>query len=146
VKRRNGHAGGNGNGTQAAERSVLIAVQPESFVRLIEHVLGEEPGLRVVGRLSKGDSIARSVGRLAPDVIITNTRLFGREHGQVLAGLKRSSPGSTLILLTQAFGGPFPAPSGADGWLSEEAVVEQLVPMVQKLAPSGQERVLPCRN
>ena len=76
---------------------VLIAVQPPALERLIEHVLHGHPGLRVVGG-SRRDSAARRAARLAPDVIIASTRLHGKEHGDVLADLKRSCPASTLIL------------------------------------------------
>src|SRR3990172_8821544 len=83
------------------DHRVLIAVQSPSFERLIEHLLHGHPGLRVVGGSSRRHfGPADKAARLVPDVIIASTRLHGREHGDVLADLKRSSPASTLILLT----------------------------------------------
>src|SRR5262245_4481056 len=84
----------------AHDFSVLIAVKPDSFQRLIEHVLHGHPGLRVVGGPSKEDSAAARAARHEPDVIIASTRLHRSERGDVLKDLKRSSPASTLILLT----------------------------------------------
>ena len=117
--------------------SVLIAVQPPAFKRLIEHVLHGHPGLRVVGGSSQGDSPADKAARLTPDVIIA--RLHGREHGDVLADLKRSSPASTLILLTHALGEPVPH-QGADAWLPEDAVVRRLLPVIRKVVDRVRDR------
>lgn len=123
------------------DRSVLIAVQPSSFERLIEHVLHGHPGLRVVGGSSPRASPADKAARLAPDVIIANTRLLGRERGDVIADLKRSSPASTLILLTHAPGEPVPH-QGADACLPEDAVVRRLLPVIDKVVGRRRDRVL----
>ena len=124
------------------ECSVMIAAQQDSFVRLIEHVLHGHPGLRIVGRTTDRSSFARSAGRLTPDVIIASTRLFGREPGDdVLAEVKRSSPASTLILLTRAFGEPVPSTPGTEARLPEDTVLRRLVPVVRKLAAQVRDRV-----
>lgn len=120
--------------------SVLIAVQPPSFERLIEHLLHGQPGLRVVGNLSKGNSATDKAARLKPDVIIASTRLLGKEHGDVLADLKRSSPASTLILLTHGLDESVPGP-GADAWLPEDAIVRRLLPVIRKVVGRAQDRV-----
>ena len=116
----------------AKARSVLIALDPPAFVRLIGHLLHGRPDLRIVGRCSKSGALARA-GRLAPDVIISNTRP-GAAPDDILAGLKRSSPVSTLIVLTHARGRSVcRSPAGADACLPEEAVVTRLLPLIRKL-------------
>jgi hypothetical protein len=112
-------------------RSVLIALDPPSFIRLIEHLIHGHPGLRIVGRSSKSGALALA-GRLAPDVIIANTRPLA-QPGDVLAEIKRSSPASTLILLTHAAGEPVSPHGGADACLPEDAVVTRLLPLLRKL-------------
>ena len=118
-------------GRAAKARSVLIALDPPSFIRLVEHLLHGHPGLRIVGRASKSGAPALA-GRLAPDVIIANTRPPA-QRGDVLAELRRSSPTSTLILLTHAPGEPVPPADGADACLPEDAVVRRLLPLLRKL-------------
>jgi DNA-binding NarL/FixJ family response regulator len=130
------HEGRSRVGTEK-DCSVLIAVQPPAFKRLIEHVLHGHPGLRVVGGASKRDSPAHKAARLEPDVIIA--RLHGTEHGDVVADLKRSSPASTLILLTHALGEPVLHP-GADAWLPEDAVVRRLLPVIRKAVDRARDR------
>jgi len=120
--------------------SVLIAVEPPSFQRLIEHVLCGEPGLRVVGASAKKASPVLRAVRFTPNVIIVNTRVNGKEHGVVLADLKRSHPAATLILLTH---GLYESGSAyeADTWLAEDAVVRRLAPAIRKAARRVRDRV-----
>jgi DNA-binding NarL/FixJ family response regulator len=111
---------------------------------LLEHLLDGDPGLRVIGGSSKRDSGSRRnstamAARLAPDVIITSTRLHGKEPGDVVADLKRSSPASTLILLTHRPDEPVPHP-GADVSLPEDAVVRQLLPVIRKAVDRVRDR------
>jgi DNA-binding NarL/FixJ family response regulator len=118
---------------------VLIAVRPPSFERLLEHVLHGHPGLRVVGGSGRRASPTHLAARLAPDVIIASTRLHGKEPGDVLADLKRSSPASTLILLTDDLASP--APHGAaDACLPEDAVVRRLLPVIREVVDRARDR------
>ncbi|MBK5257129.1 MAG: hypothetical protein JJE39_13950 [Vicinamibacteria bacterium] len=124
------------------ECSVLIAVERPSFHRLLEHVVQGGPGLRLVGGSSRRVSPVHQAARLAPNVIIVSTRLQGREPGNVLADFKRSSPASTLILLTHPQGEPL-APRGADACLPEDAIVTRLLPMIRKAALRAANRTPP---
>jgi DNA-binding NarL/FixJ family response regulator len=123
----------------AKDRSVLIAVQPLAFERLIQHLLHGHPGLRVVGGSSKTASAADQAARLAPDVIIASTRLQGKEPGDALADLKRSSPASTLILLIDGLSHSGPH-AGADAWLPEDDVVRRLLPVIRKVVGRVRDR------
>jgi DNA-binding NarL/FixJ family response regulator len=124
----------SGRSSDLHNRSVLIAVEPPAFQRLIEHVLHGQSGFRVVGRSTASLSPAHAAARLTPDVIIVNHRLQRRERGDVLIDLRRVSPSSTLILLTHSLGESAP-PEAVDAWLPEDAVVRQLLPVIRKAAP-----------
>lgn len=118
---------------------VLIAVEPPAFVRLIEHVLQGHPGLRVIGRSRTADSKAARARRLAPDVIIANTRSGPSEPGYIaaqrLADLKGESPASRLVLLTHDLDDDLLTSSrgAAHARLREDAVVRRLVPVIRRL-------------
>ena len=127
--------------SRASRRSVLIAVEPPSLQRLIEHVLHGESGLRVVGASTRSLSPANQAARLSPNVIVVNHRLQ-KHQGHVLVDLKRSSPGSTLILLTHSLAESAP-PREADACLPEDAVVRQLLPMIRKTANRAADRTPP---
>lgn len=118
---------------------VLIAVEPPAFVRLIEHVLQGQPGLRVIGRSRAADSKATRARRLAPDVIIANTRSGpsapGHVSAQRLADLKSESPASRLVQLTHDLDDTIlPSRGAAHVRLREDAVVRRLVPVIRRLA------------
>jgi DNA-binding NarL/FixJ family response regulator len=127
---------------RGASFRVLVAVEPTPFVRLIEHVLEGHRGLRVVGRSSRNVPLALQAARLAPDVIITNTRLHRRAPADLLAALKRSSPDAKLILLTHdldASASPWRAEE-AFAYLPEAAVIRQLLPVIRKLVARSDVR------
>ena len=124
--------------SKASPCSVLIAVEPPSLQRLIQHVLQGESNLRVVGGSSKGLSPAHQAARLSPTVIVVNHRLQ-KQQVHVLVDLKRSSPGSTLILLTHSLAEPA-SPGEADACLPEDAVVRRLLPMIRKTALRAADR------
>lgn len=115
-------------------RCVLVAVEPPSLQRLIQHVLDGDRGLRVV------TAPPPFPPRLAPDVIVTNQRLQRQRPGDLVAELKRSCPASTLILLTPTFAGPVPDHHGADICLPEEAIVQALLPMIRQLTLRAADR------
>lgn len=123
---------------KASGYCVFIAVEPPSLQRLIEHVLHGESGLRIVGGSPKSLSPANQAARLSPNVIVVNHRLH-RQQSQVLADLKRTSPRSTLILLTHSLSESAP-PREADACLPEDAVVKQLLPMIRKAAHRAADR------
>jgi DNA-binding NarL/FixJ family response regulator len=135
----NESAGAVAGPAERKDLRVLIAVQPPSFQRIIEYVLHGHPGLRLVGGAPERNSPVDKAARLAPDVIIASTRLHGREPGDIVAALKRSSPASTLILLTHELDLPGPH-KGADAWLPEDSVVRQLLPVIRKLADRVKNR------
>lgn len=128
--------------------NVLIAVEPPSLERLIQHVLEGESGLRLVScpsrSFSQGSSRSHSVPNV--DVIVVNHRLQRKQSGDVLKDLKRACPASTLILLTPFLAGPTP-PQGVDVCLPEEAVVKGLLPMIRKAALRAVDRTpLPAHS
>jgi hypothetical protein len=79
---------------------IVIVVRHLRLRRAIEDLLGNRPGrVVVVGRFTRAQSLARAVGRLAPDVVVASIRTLGREHAVVSAEVGRVSPGSKLILI-----------------------------------------------
>ena len=107
--------------------TVFVAVTPPSLLRLIGHLLEDQPEFRIVGRATEARSLVRLSGRLAPDLIVTSIRLLGREKSEALFKVRRSSPDSRLILIH-----PFRRVAWhlvrADAHVPEESLVRCLVP------------------
>lgn len=120
---------------------VVVGVTPQPLMRVVEHVFRKYPEIHIVARLRDVDRIKRCAGLLFPDMIVVHQRLLGKEAQETIAALKRTSPGSKLILIAceRVRGGPR---YGADARLAEEAIVRRLPDIVQRLAGRGRNRGL----
>jgi DNA-binding NarL/FixJ family response regulator len=114
---------------------ILLALTSPALVRVVEHLLHELPGSRIVDRSSTAEALQRDALRLAPDVIVTSARMLGRESATGAARIKGQCPTSKLIVITSdgewqtadARGG------AADASLDEEDLVRGLLPIVHTL-------------
>ncbi len=116
---------------------VLVAVKSLALQHLIEHLLKTRPDLEL--RIGRGDAdkLALAVRRSVPNLVIANSKLSGAHAQETAALLKRSSPGSKLILICSVEGFESELRKwGADACLAEEALVRQLVPTVSELSSS----------
>lgn len=113
--------------------TVVVGITPQPLLRVVEHLFGEHPEIRIVARPTDAGRIKRQAGLHAPDLIVVHQRLLGKVAHETIADLKRSSPGSKLILIRsdQAWGG---RRYGADANLAEEAIVRRLLTTVERLA------------
>lgn len=122
---------------------VLVAVRPPALLRVIEHLLSNCPEIEVVASRSKGRRLAQATAAVLPELVVANGRLLGKEACQTIAEIKRSSPGSKLILISSVEGFAGAARRcGADACLDEEALVRRLLLTVRKLI----SQTAPCRR
>ena len=114
---------------------VLIAVSP-TLLRALSHLFSKRPEFEiVVASLGDGESLALEAGRLLPELIVVNVRLFGQEVFETLAEVERRSPASKLLLISPIEGFAHDArTTGVDACLEESALVRRLVPTMQKLS------------
>lgn len=113
---------------------MLVAVESPSLQRLIGYLLDGQAGLRLAGRALASRSLTQRVARLAPDVIVVDHRLQRSVRGDVLIDLKRVSPSSALILLTDSLAGSDPHEL-ADACLPEDTLVRHLLPAIRSAVP-----------
>jgi DNA-binding NarL/FixJ family response regulator len=113
---------------------ILIAVASPALLKVVEHLLGELPGTRIVDTATSPQALQWEAARLAPDLIVTSTRRLGRETLRGAAELKGASPGSKLIVITSDGEWSADDPRGAaDASLGEEDLVRGLLPIVHTL-------------
>ena len=114
---------------------VLIAVSP-TLLRALSHLFSKRPEFEiVVASLGNGESLALEAGRLLPELIVVNVRLFGKKVFDTLAEVERCSPTSKLLLISPVEGFARDArTTGVDACLEESALVRRLVPTMQKLS------------
>ena len=120
---------------------VLIAVASEPLLRIIHHLL-DLPEFQVVESLTEWPSLAQSVHRLHPTLIIVNAKLLGHGAAKIISDIKLASPHSKLIVVSFPYDiGSTARQWGADAYLSEEHLVQRLVPTAQKLVRQRSTRL-----
>ena len=80
-------------------RRVLIVCEHRLFGEVIQRILNGKKGIRVVGVVQGTGSLAESIGKLQPDVVILDAEPGSDSHGAVLMALE-SAPHSRAICLT----------------------------------------------
>ncbi len=114
--------------------TVMVAVRPGPLSRVVEHLLRDCPEMQIVARPSEFSGLASGAARLLPDVIITNERLLGREPDQAVTEVRRRSPESRVIVLRPGDGVAAERRCGANGYVSEQALVRRLIRTVRRMA------------
>lgn len=113
--------------------TVLVGAMPAALLRVVEHLLHEQPEIQIVARPRQAGSVARYASRIFPDLIIVHQKLFGKAAHETIVRIKSLSPDSKLIVIRPdgARGG---RRCGADVYLDKEAIVRRLLPIVRRLA------------
>jgi DNA-binding NarL/FixJ family response regulator len=101
---------------------------------VIEHLLRHSEAVEILGSVEEASRLVPLALPRAPDVILANLRLLGKEPSELIAAIKRSSPVSRLVLTSHVEVLPPAAERwGADACIAEEALVERLLPLLGKL-------------
>jgi hypothetical protein len=120
--------------------AVVLVIRPRRLLRVVEEILGARPNLQVVGRFGEVSRLASRLGRLRPQLVVASVRSLGREHAAISTQIRRSSPGSKLILIHPVPVFPCEA-HGAQLHLTEDVLVHGLIPAVARLAGEADEQV-----
>ncbi len=120
---------------------VVVIVRHLRLLHVIEDLLRDVPGIRIVGRFAEARGLARQVARLAPDVVVASIRTLGREHAMVSTEIARVSPGSKLVLIHPVPVFPCEA-RGSRVHLPEDGLVRLLRPAVERLAGGSGEQAV----
>ncbi len=113
---------------------VLIGSTP-ALSTLLGYLFDSRPEFHVVGCYSRARDLENAAARELPELIIASVKPVTTTAGSVAAAIKRSSPGSKLILIF-----PFrdliglARKSGADACLVHENLVPGLIPAATGLS------------
>ncbi len=122
---------------------MLVAVSPPALFQVIEYLFRGRPEFEIVGSPRGARGVGRQGGRLLPELIVVNVKPLRSGVCQTVQSLKRSSPGSKLILICPVKGFAHSARRcGADACLEAEALVSRLLRTAQLLARASQSELL----
>ncbi len=122
---------------------VFIADDHAGYRDGMARLLGEQPGLDVVGEAADGTAALSDIQRLQPDVALVDIRMPGLDGLEVCRRLRTngSAPHTRVVLITAAPDRALTAAAaeaGAVALLAKEAAPEALV---AELVAAGQGRV-----
>lgn len=80
--------------------SVVIADRGKSGRTTCRSLLEPERGIRVVGEATSGLGAVSTAARLKPNILLLDLRLFNGEGPSLLPVIRRKSPSTRVLLLT----------------------------------------------
>ena len=92
------------SGTTAEPIRVLVVDDSPTARDLLEHVLGADPGLRVVGLAADGEAAIAEAQRLRPDVVVMDIHMPGRDGYEAARGIMELCP--TRVIMVSAVEDP----------------------------------------
>jgi DNA-binding NarL/FixJ family response regulator len=110
---------------------ILVAVEPRELSRVILHLLVSHKDAEVVCSVTDPDWLLRYTQRVLPHLIIADTRFS--HFSTTLDALRNASPGVKVILTSLGESPGVGHSVAADARLSNDTLVDQLIPTVRKL-------------
>ncbi len=81
------------------ERKRVLVIEDSSVVRaLLEHVIGSDPRLVLVGSVGSGEEALERLGRVRPDVISLDIRLPGIDGFETTGRIMRAAPTPIVVV------------------------------------------------
>ncbi|HNT77657.1 MAG TPA: response regulator transcription factor [Anaerolineae bacterium] len=119
----------------------VLIVDDHPLVREgLRAVLGQEPGLEIVGEAADGIAALAAVQRLRPDVIVMDVLMPTKDGLEAAADILRLDPAARVLLLTSVTNLERIRPTiraGALGYISKSAPPEELEQAIRTLYRGG---------
>lgn len=124
----------------------VLVVDDHDLVRMgITRMLGDVPGLSIVGEADSGESAITQARALKPDVVLMDVRMPGIGGLEATRKLLQHDRSIRVIAVTACDEEPFPTrlmQAGAAGYVTKGAALEEMVSAIRKVA-IGQRHISP---
>ncbi len=124
----------------------VLVVDDHDLVRMgITRMLGDVPGLSIVGEADSGESAITQARALKPDVVLMDVRMPGIGGLEATRKLLQHDRSIRVIAVTACDEEPFPTrlmQAGAVGYVTKGAALEEMVSAIRKVA-AGQRHISP---
>jgi two-component system invasion response regulator UvrY len=114
---------------------VLLADNHAEIRWALRTVIKEQPGLLLVGEVTRAEDLLSQVRTLRPDLILLDWELLGREKEKTIADLHRIEPKAKVIILSQRPESQQVAlDAGAEAFVSKASAPDHLLAALRNLA------------
>ena len=110
------------------KQRILIVDAQSLFRACVRALLGQDPGLEVVGEAGNGRDAIRAVGRLKPDLVLMAMTMPSMNGIEATAEIKRRYPDVRVLVITQHKSEDHIRASlkaGADGYILKDTTQEE---------------------
>jgi DNA-binding NarL/FixJ family response regulator len=122
----------------AAERIRVLLVDDDAFfLRSLEVLLTDEPGLEIVGKAASGQEALAAAARAEPDVAVIDVLMPAMSGIECARLLQQRYPKARVILISGSIfedKRPHPEERGTDAYLEKSEVPERLHATILALA------------
>jgi two-component system response regulator DevR len=119
----------------------ILLVDDHAVVRVgLRNLIQDEPDLTVVGEATTCEQAVRMASEVDPDVILLDLRLPDGLGVDIIGDLKRSRPGTRVLVLTSFADSTLlltALKAGADGYLLKDVAEADLIGAIHQVAESG---------
>jgi DNA-binding NarL/FixJ family response regulator len=128
--------GSNSRGMDVPIRILVCDDVPE-MRSLLREVLDEEPDMSVVGEAGSGGTSVTRAAELAPDVVLLDLSMPGRDGLEVIPLVRESAPGVKIVVFSSLGAERMRGIAmslGADRYVEKGAPIETLVAAIREVA------------
>ncbi len=121
----------------APERKGILLVDDHPFMRAgLAHLIDRQPDLRVCGEAGNPAEAFQQLGRLKPDLVLTDLTMPGRSGLEFIKDLLSTEPGLTVLVMSmhdEAVFAERALRAGARGYIMKEAGGENLLTAIRQV-------------
>ena len=135
------------SGTPERRTRILCVDDHVEIRRLFELVMRDNPEFEVVGTSDGAEELEARVEELAPDVVVLDLSMYGRDPLDAMKSVKQQLPGVRFLVSSswddeETIDRAFQA--GATGYLVKEGNFDALADAIRRVA--NNEKVVPSRR
>lgn len=122
------------------ELRLLIAEDVDLVAEAFAALLATEPAFTVVGRVGRGDEVARAVAEHRPDVALLDVDMPGMTGIEATVEVRKAMPECKVLLLTALPGSGHlhrALAAGASGYLMKSTTARRLIEAIYAVASGG---------
>jgi two-component system response regulator DesR len=121
---------------QANRIRVLLVDDSQTFLRAAQQYLRTEPELELVSVLSDPEQALEQLDHIQPDLVLTDLNMLKMTGLELISALRTRSSKVAIIALTLWNTASYRQAAflaGADGFVSKESMVRDLMPTVRRI-------------